>query len=186
MICYLQYEYYVPSSYIITSTGNRICRTSIISKPQSLEIPGGRVIIKSNCKINCENAPIIINKYSLIDDKVNLNPSSTLFSLNQPIKYIPLTIGSHCYIGKNCIIESAVIGSSCYIEENCILSPRTILKDFVYVESSSFITSDTVIPPFSIISGNPAKVIGELPESVTTYGFQNAVLRYKNFKPKIE
>ena len=183
---YYPQENYQTSDYIITSTGNRISRSSIIIKPQSLEIPNGRVILKSNMEVKCDLAPVIINKYTLICEDTKLLPCSTIPAIESPSgKTIPLTIGSHCYIGRNCIIESAVIGTCCYISDNCILSPRTILKDFVYVLPNTYVPADTVLPPFVVVEGNPCRIVGELPESITTLGPQNALLRYKSFKSSV-
>jgi len=176
-------EEFSQADYIVTSSGNRISREAEILRPEGLEIPSGKVIIKARCKINCENAHIIVNKFTMICESTHLSPSTSLSSIDMPIpKYIPMTIGTHCYIGQNCDIQSAVIGICCYIEDSCVLSPRTILKDFVYIKAESFVPSDMVIPPFAIVAGNPAKIIGEMPESITTLGFQDATLRYKYFK----
>jgi dynactin-5 len=55
-------------------------------------------------------------------------------------------ICDHVFVGKNSIIgQSSVIKSCCYIMENSLLPP------------------DTVAPPFSILAGNPAKIVGKMP-----------------------
>jgi carbonic anhydrase/acetyltransferase-like protein (isoleucine patch superfamily) len=182
MIHYHVVERYDPQEYIVTSSGNRISRTAVITKPQNLEIPSGRVIIKHDVQIDGENTGISINKYTIIGEGTKLCPSSTLEKPGQPSKYIPMTIGSHCYVGKHCLIESAVLGVGCYIGDYCVLSSRTILKDFVYVDSYTFIPPDMVIPPLAIVRGNPAKIVGDMSESITTLAYPNAVLRYRLFK----
>ena len=183
MINYDLSEKFSAKNYIVTSTGNRISRSATITKPQSLEIPSGRVIIKSDVEIVCENAPVIINKYSMIGDGSKLLPCKTLqMSADVPTKYIPMTISNYCYIGKNCKIEAAILGVCCFVGDNSILSSRCILKDYVYIEEGSVVPHDMVIPPFSYVKGNPAKIIGEIPESITTLGAQNAMQRYRSFK----
>jgi dynactin-5 len=37
------------------------------------------------------------------------------------------------------------------------------IKDCCYVMPDSVVTQDTVIPAFSIVGGNPARIVGELP-----------------------
>lgn len=177
-------EEFSPSDFIVTSSGNRISRQAVIVKPEGLEIPSGKVIIKARCRIDCENVHVIVHKFTMICEDTQLSPSKSLPSLDNLVvpKFIPMTIGTHCYIGRNCDIQSAVIGVCCHIEDFCVLSPRTILKDFVYIKSGTFVPSDMVLPPFAIVAGNPAKIVGEMPESITTLGFQNATLRYKYFK----
>jgi dynactin-5 len=72
----------------------------------------------------------------------------------------------------------------CYIGDNVTLSPRTILKDFCVVEANTVILADTVVPPFTIVGGDPGKMIGEVAESMSTVGPQDAIARYKAFLPK--
>ena len=107
------------------------------------------------------------------------------YLLGDGLKFIPLTIGKYSLIGSNSVVESAVIGSGCIIGNNCVLSKRCILKDHVIVEDGSVIPPDMVIPPFSRVSGNPARIVGEVGESSTTLSQQEAIARYKAFKPNI-
>jgi len=169
--------------WIQTSSGNQISRHALISKPQALEIPSGRCVIMPNVIIRCDLSPVQLHKYSFIDEGTlirpcsivtNVTPSSTSTSTdcdgNQlNIKFVPLTIGSHTWIGKSCVIEAASIGVGCRLGDNVILSKRCILKDYVFVESNSIVPSDMVLPPFSIVAGSPAKIVGELEESVVVF-----------------
>ena len=40
-----------------------------------------------------------------------------------------------------------------------------------------------VIPPFAVVSGYPAKIIDEQPESSSTTTYTIAIQRYKSMKP---
>ncbi len=171
----------VQEDFIITSTSNIISREALVCKPQAVEIPNGRCFIGPQVIIRGDLAPVQINKYCFIDHDTVLRPSYAM--IKQQFKFIPVTIGSHSYIGSNCIIEAAIIGTGCYISNNCILSKRCILKDYVLVLENTVICCDMVIPPFSIVSGNPGKIIGEQSESASTLAPQAAVLRYKAVKP---
>lgn len=51
------------------------------------------------------------------------------------------------------------------VGDGCVLSKRCIVKDCCFIDSGTVIAEDMVIPPFSIVSGCPGRVIGELPES---------------------
>ena len=66
------------SDYIVSTSGNKISRKAIILKPQNLEIPSGRVIIKHDVVIDAENAGVAINKYVLICEGTKLQPCMTL------------------------------------------------------------------------------------------------------------
>ena len=60
---------------------------------------------------------------------------------------------------------------------------RCILKDHIIVEPGSVVPPDMVIPPFSIVSGSPARIVGEVQESASTLAQVEAVSRFKSFKP---
>lgn len=169
------------SEYIESNTGNKICKMSMISSPQALEIPHGRCIIKENVIIRTDLAPIRLNKYTYIDEKTSITPPTVANNDMSARRHIPISIGSHSYIGKFCTLEASVIGQCCYISDNCTLSSRCVLKDYVKVEPNTVIPSDAVIPPFAIVRGNPYQLVGELPESVTTIMQIDAERRYDHF-----
>jgi len=124
---------YSSDDYITTSTNNIISRRCTIYKPQNVQIPSGRCIIHHDVLIRGDLAPVQLHKYCIIGARTVLHPSFTHTSAVETIKFIPLTIGSHCYIGEDCVIEAAVLGMGCVVGENCILSKRCILKDYVKV-----------------------------------------------------
>jgi dynactin-5 len=162
--------------YIVTSTQNIISRKCNIQKPSALEIPSGKCFISHGVTIRADLAPIQIQKYSFIEEDTVLQPCSTTGENARPI---PLTIGSHCLIGKRCTIEAAVIGMGCTVGDDCHLSPRCILKDFVKVVKGAVVPSDMVCPPFSIIAGSPGRIVGSAPEGAATMIPICRVDRYK-------
>lgn len=185
-------ETYDKATYIETSTGNRISLHAKIIRPQSVEIPMGKCIIKPYVMIRGDFAPVQLNKYTIIREDTILRPSytssinsstaTTVTSTNTAaFRFIPLTIGSHCSIGKACLIEAASIGQGCIIEDDCILLARCVLKDYVHVLKGTVIPPDMILPPFAIVSGNPAKITGEMPPSSSTFVQNQAINRYKSF-----
>lgn len=68
----------------------------------------GRVVIKDNVIVRGDFAPIQINKYTMISANTVIRPSYDI--INKKFQYIPMTIGQHTFIGKNCIIEASSIG----------------------------------------------------------------------------
>ena len=165
------------AGYITTSAGNIVARSALLHKPDTVEIPGGKCIIEKGCVLHSDLAPVKLNRYVIIDENSTLKPP-----LVAEQKYAPLTIGKYVYIGKNSIVESAVIGQGVFVGEGCKLSPRCILKDYVLVEDGAVVPPDMVVPPFAIVSGNPAKIIGELPASISTTASTDAVARYKAYQ----
>jgi dynactin-5 len=124
----------------------------------------GRCFIAHGVTIRADLAGVQIQKYTFIDEQTMLQPCHlhTKADDEDTLRYIPLSIGSHCTIGKRCSIEAAVLGMGCSVGDGCVLSKRCILKDFVRIESGTVIPPDMVCPPFSIIAGSPARIIGNL------------------------
>jgi len=175
-------------AFIQTSSGNRISRKAAITNPQALEIPSGRCVIMHGVTIRCDLSPVQLQKYSFIDAGTIVRPCSyiplpTAEQQAPTLKFVPMTVGSHTWIGKDCVIEAASIGMGCRLGDNVVLSKRCILKDYVYVEANSIVPPDMVLPPFAIVSGAPAKIVGEMPESTSTQAQVDAVARFKAFIP---
>lgn len=173
-------QYFDASEYIQTSTGNFVSRKAVIFRPEQVELPGGRCIIKPGVIIRGDFAAVQIQRYCVIGENTVLRPS---YTISKNFRFIPLTIGKYSTIGRNCVIESAVIGAGCEIGDNCILSMRCILKDHVRVESGSVVPPDMVVPPFSVLAGCPARIVGEVQESATTLAQVEAVARFKAHRP---
>ena len=185
---------FIESDYISTTSGNRISRKSTVVNAKALEVPSGRVTILNDVTIRSDLAKVSINKYTYINENTIIRPSYQILMKEKDdkstndinpisLKFIPLTIGSHTYIGKQCIIEAAVIGLGVYIDDDVIISKRCIIKDFVYIKKGSVVPPDMVIPPMAIVEGNPAIIIGERCESITTTAIDDAIHRYKSFVP---
>jgi dynactin-5 len=170
---------YTSTDFILTSTGNIVSRTVKMCKPQQIEIPSGKCIMKANVIIRGDFAPVQINRYTMIEENTVIRPPYIMTS--GQFRFIPLTIGKNTFIGADCVIESACIGVGCYIGKGCVLSKRCILKDYVVVDEGTVIPPDMVIPPFSIVSGQPAKIVGEMPPSTPTAAEAVALARYKGF-----
>lgn len=165
--------------FIFTSTGNVIARSAVIHNAKGLEVPGGRVFVDKEVTLHADIAPIQLHRYVHIGPSTILKPCQTFY---EPIRSIPQSIGANTIIGDNCVIEAAVIGTGCHIGNNCKISSRCILKDHVRVMDNTTILADMVIPPFAIVAGSPAEIVGEQPESITTMAPIMAVDKYKALK----
>jgi dynactin 5 len=173
---YLEKTIIHADEFILTGTGNFISRASKITDPKQLEIPSGKVFIDNGVIIHSNIAGVQLQRYCILKKGVVITPSQTI---KEPIINIKVTIGSNTFINENAIIEAARIGSGCTIGRNCKISARCILKDYVLVFDNTVILPDTVIPPFSIVAGNPGKIIGEQSESTPMRIGIAAVDRYR-------
>lgn len=150
----------------------------------------GKSIIHPKVHIRGDFANIRIGRYCSINNNTIIRPppyqTSLLTNNNTSMQFLPLLIGNHTRIGQNCIIESASIGSCVYIANNVVIHKRVIIKDCCYVEEGTVIPADMVIPPFSRVSGCPAKIIiGDpyriVPESVATLFVEECVDEFTEF-----
>ena len=96
-------------------------------------------------------------------------------------KALPTIIGSHTKIGNNCTIHSIAIGSCVRIGSNCKIFPRSKIHDCCIIENDTVIPSDMVIPPFSRVRGNPARIVGSLPECCGVEFVEDCVQEYTGF-----
>lgn len=77
---------------------------------------------------------------------------------------MPLRLGDHVFVGHDSIVQAATIGSHVHIGGNVSVGAFAIIKDYVRVLDGSVIPPSMVIPSFSIVAGQPAQIIGEVPE----------------------
>lgn len=78
--------------------------------------------------------------------------------------YMPLRMGDHVFVGQNTVVQAASIGSHVYIGNNAVVGEFSIVKDYVRVLDGAVVPPNMVIPSFSIVAGQPARVVGEIPE----------------------
>jgi len=100
-------------TYIKTTTHNYVSRRAIIDGAKQVEIRG-RSIIFEKVKVCGDLSIIKIGRYVEIGSSTLLEPSQNPYNQdnNNSKKYIPMIIGSHTHIGKECTIQAAAIGSS--------------------------------------------------------------------------
>jgi dynactin-5 len=75
-----------------------------------------------------------------------------------------LRVGDHVFIGPGSVIQAASIGSHVHIGANVVIGELAIIKEYVKILDGTVVPANMVIPSFSIVAGQPARVIGELPE----------------------
>ncbi|GKT59999.1 dynactin subunit 5 (dynactin Arp1 p25 subunit) [Colletotrichum tofieldiae] len=78
--------------------------------------------------------------------------------------YMPLRMGDHVFVGQNVVIQAASIGSHIHIGRDCVIGEFAIVKDYVRILEGTVVPPNMVIPSFSVVAGQPARVVGEVPE----------------------
>jgi carbonic anhydrase/acetyltransferase-like protein (isoleucine patch superfamily) len=78
--------------------------------------------------------------------------------------HYPLTLKDHVFIGSGSIIEASKVGSKVHIGSNCVVGKFAVIHDCVRILDGTVVPSHANIPSFSIVGGNPGRVVAELPE----------------------
>lgn len=78
---------------------------------------------------------------------------------------------NYCRVGNFCVVEAGAVLHGCTVEDYCHICESAAVMDGAVigrgsvVEAGALVTKGTVVPPFSVVSGLPAKVTGTLDET---------------------
>jgi len=167
-----------------------VSRKALIHGAKNVEMKG-KSIIHAGAHIRGDFQTVRIGRYCHIGEKTIIRPPSYHASLDpneDQIKFLPLVIGNHTRLGKDCVIEAASIGSAVYIGDGCVIQKRVIIKDCCFIEAGTVIAADTVIPPFSRVKGRPGKIVEEgfMPESIAVTFVEDCVEEFTKFLKYLE
>lgn len=95
-------------SYIKTTTHNYVSRKAVIDGAKQVEIKG-RSILQEGVRVRGDLQIVRIGRYCEVGSSTVLEPPPNPY---QTEKFIPMVIGSHTHIGRDCDIRAAAIGSS--------------------------------------------------------------------------
>ena len=76
----------------------------------------------------------------------------------------PVSIGTDCIIGHLSIVHGATLGNHVLVGMHSTIMNGAQIGDFCIIGANALITSGTIIPPYSLVMGAPAKVIKSLNE----------------------
>jgi dynactin-5 len=140
------------SSYIQTSTGNWVSRRAVIENARHVELKG-RSIVHADSQFKAADSPtgwIRTGRYCHVGAGTIIQPA--VLPPHHRDQHVPVTIGSHTIIRKNCHLQAAAVGSYCWIGCSVVLGPRVIIKDCCVIADNVTIPADTVIPPFTRVT----------------------------------
>lgn len=108
------------------------------------------------------NVAVSIGRYCILSSGCVLRPPCKTH--RGITSYWPLKIGDHVFVGEGAVIEAASIGNHVRIGAGAVIGRFVIIKDGVRVVDGCVVPSGMVIPPFSVVAGQPGTVVAELPE----------------------
>ncbi|KAK4113318.1 trimeric LpxA-like protein [Canariomyces notabilis] len=165
--------------YIETDTGNKVARKATLVGTQNIML-GGKTVIQPEVMIRGDlirsiqsssssasgaapnNTAVSIGRYCFLSRGCCLRPPGRLYK--GAFTYMPLRMGDHVFVGPGSVVQAASIGSHVHIGARVAVGEFAIIKDYVRVLDGTVIPPNMVIPSFSIVAGQPARLIGEVPE----------------------
>ncbi|KAG9255833.1 trimeric LpxA-like protein [Emericellopsis atlantica] len=169
----------VKGDYIETETGNKVSRKANLLGTQNMVL-GGKVVIQPEVMIRGDlvrtapsssssggtTAPsttaIQTGRYCFFSKGVVLRPPGRRYK--GQFSHMPMRIGHHVFIGQDTVVQAATIGDHVRIGKNCVIGEFAIIKECVEVLDGAVVPPNMVIPNYSIVAGQPARVVGEVPE----------------------
>ncbi|KAL2021838.1 hypothetical protein VTK56DRAFT_6612 [Thermocarpiscus australiensis] len=165
--------------YIETDTGNKVARKATLVGTQNIML-GGKTVIQPEVMIRGDlirsiqsssssaggaapnNTAVSIGRYCFLSRGCCLRPPGRLYK--GAFTYMPLRMGDHVFVGPGSVVQAASIGSHVHIGTKVVVGEFAIIKDYVRILDGAVVPSNMVIPSFSIVAGQPARLVGEVPE----------------------
>ncbi|KAK4186199.1 putative dynactin subunit 5 protein [Podospora australis] len=164
--------------YIETDTGNKVARKATLVGTQNIVL-GGKTVIQAEVMIRGDlirsiqssssssggppnNTAVAIGRYCFLSRGACLRPPGRLYK--GAFTYMPLRMGDHVFVGPASVLQAASIGSHVHIGAKVVVGEFAIIKDYVRILDGTVVPPNMVIPSFTVVAGQPARVIGEVPE----------------------
>jgi len=101
----------------------------------------------------------------VIEDGCNVQENCTIHMF--PGVTVLLKAGAH--IGHGAIIHGATIGKNAMVGMNTVIMDNVVIGDESIIGALSFVKADSIIPPRSLVVGNPAKIIKEVSDQMIAW-----------------
>lgn len=125
----------------------------------------GNVIIGKNCYIGPGAALRGDWGQIILEDGCNVQENCTIHMF--PGVTVLLKEGSH--IGHGAIIHGATIGKNCLVGMNAVIMDNVQLGDESIVGALTLIKEEEIIPPRSVVVGNPGKIIKKVSDEMLAW-----------------
>jgi carbonic anhydrase/acetyltransferase-like protein (isoleucine patch superfamily) len=125
----------------------------------------GNVIIGKDCYIGPGAALRGDWGGIVLEDGCNVQENCTIHMF--PGVTVYLRAGAH--IGHGAIIHGAEIGRNCLVGMNAVIMDRVVLGEESIVGALTFIKEGEIIPPRSLVVGNPGKIIKQVSDEMIAW-----------------
>ena len=98
----------------------------------------------------------------IIEDGCNIQENCTIHMF--PGVTVVLEAGAH--IGHGAVVHGARIGRNALVGMNAVVMDRAVVGAESIVGALCFVPADMLIPPRSVVAGNPARVVKEVSDAM--------------------
>lgn len=105
---------------------------------------------------------VAMGRYCFLSKGCCLRPPGRLYK--GAFTHMPLRMGDHVFVGERSVVQAGSVGSHVHIGRDVVVGDFAIIKDYVRVLDGAVVPANMVVPPFSVVAGRPARVVGEVPE----------------------
>jgi carbonic anhydrase/acetyltransferase-like protein (isoleucine patch superfamily) len=154
-----QFKQYIP-----------VVHASSFVHPQA--VVTGNVIIGEKCYIGPGAALRGDWGQIILEDGCNVQENCTIHMF--PGVTVLLKEGAH--IGHGAVVHGATIGKNCLVGMNSVIMDNVQLGDECIVGALTFIKEGTIIPPRSVVAGNPGKIIKEVSDKMIQWKTEGTAL----------
>jgi len=74
----------------------------------------------------------------------------------------PAIIGDHCIVGHLALVHGAKVSDHVLVGMHSTLMNNAEIGEFSIIGAQALVTAGTIIPPYSLVLGSPAKVVKQL------------------------
>jgi phenylacetic acid degradation protein len=132
----------------------------------------GNVVIGKHCYIGPGAALRGDWGRIILEDGCNVQENCTIHMF--PGVTVVLQEGAH--IGHGAIVHGASIGKNCLVGMNAVIMDNVQLGDECIVGALCFIKEGEIIPPRSLLVGNPAKIIKQVSDEMIGWKTEGTAL----------
>lgn len=86
----------------------------------------------------------------------------------------PTYIGKMVTVGHSAIIHAATVGDYCLIGMGSIILDKAIVGDYALVAAGTLVPPGKVVPPRTLVMGNPMRIVRELSEAEIEANIENS------------
>lgn len=140
-----------------------------------------QTIIEPDAVIRGDLATIEIGAHCLLSAHSILRPPPQ--RSRSTVAYIPQKLDDYVFIGAHTLCEAATIGAYTSVGAHCILGKRSVVSTCCLLRDGCVLVEQTVCPPLSVWEGNPARMVGRLPDAWREMWMEHCRQYFKHFVP---